>query len=450
MTPSTFLADLPFARGRRAERAPDRPWSRKSRAPVASALGAALVFVLPGVAVAAPGDPDTGFGTGGRVTTDFGGFEQVNGVAVQPDGKIVAVGLTDTGGADGGVDNFAVARYDANGTPDNTFGTGGRLTTDFGGAAQAVAVQPDGKIVVVGPGDDDFAVARYNADGSPDTTFDNDGRATTQFGGVDQARAVALRPDGKIVVAGLSNAGGTYDFAVARYNSNGSPDIDFDADGRVTTDFEGGLDQVFGLALRPDGRIVAAGSANGFGADDFALVQYDGDGTLDSGFGTGGRVTTDFGGLDQARGMALQPDGKIVTAGLGGSGSTSAFALARHNADGSPDAGFGTDGRLTTAFGATGGAAAVAVQSDGKIVAAGQGGSGFALARFNGDGTADTSFGTGGKVTTDFAGADDGAHALAVQADGKIVAAGASSGAAGDFALVRYQNGATSSAPRRP
>ncbi|MFJ8012859.1 calcium-binding protein [Streptomyces sp. NPDC096339] len=449
---STFPAGLPFVRGRRTGHAPGRPWSRKSRAPVAAALGAALALALPGVALAAPGDPDTGFGTGGRVTTDFGGFEQVNGVAVQPDGKIIAVGLTDTGGVGGGVHNFAVARYNANGTPDSTFGTGGRLTTDLRGDAQAVAVQPDGKIVVAGHSDDDFAVARYNANGSPDTTFDNDGKVTTQFGGVDQARSVALLPDGRIVVAGLSNAAGTYDFAVARYNSNGSPDTDFDADGRVTTDFSGGLDQAAGVVLQADGRITAAGSANGFGSDDFALVQYNSDGTLDSTFGTGGRVTTDFGALDQARGMARQPDGKIVTAGLTGSGSTFTFALARYNADGSPDATFDTDGRLTTGFGTTGSAAAVALQGDGKIIAAGQsssGGADFALARYNDDGALDTTFDTDGKVTTDFAGANDGANAVAVQADGKIVAAGHASGVTSDFALVRYQNGG-STPPQQP
>ncbi|MFE3287511.1 delta-60 repeat domain-containing protein, partial [Streptomyces sp. NPDC059233] len=132
-TPSTFLADLPFARGRRAERAPDRPWSRKSRAPVASALGAALALVLPGVAAAAPGDPDTGFGTGGRITTDFGGFEQVNGVAVQPDGKIVTAGL----GGSGNTSAFAMARHNADGSPDAGFGTDGRVTTGFGATGSA-------------------------------------------------------------------------------------------------------------------------------------------------------------------------------------------------------------------------------------------------------------------------------------------------------------------------
>ncbi|MEU0402110.1 calcium-binding protein [Streptomyces sp. NPDC006197] len=408
----------------------------------------------PGFALAAPGDLDTGFGAGGKATTNFGGFEQANAVAVQPDGKIIAAGFTDTGGVSGGVHDFALARYNADGSPDAGFDTDGRLTTDFSGfdQAAAVVVQADGKIIAAGHANSgDFALARYNANGSLDTGFGTGGKVTTDFGGTDQARGMALQADGKIVVAGASNAGGTYDFALARYNANGSLDTGFDTDGKVTTGF-GGLDQAFAVAVQPDGRIVATGKADPGGNDDFALARYNADGSPDTGFGTGGRVTTDFfGGLDQARGMALQADGKIVAAGLANAGGVFDFALARYNADGTPDAGFDADGRATTDFsGGNDTAASVAVQADGKIIVVGQSTPGdFALARYNPDGTPDTGFDADGRVTTDFFGANDGANAVALQADGKIVAAGHASSTTTDFAVARYQNGGATP-PQQP
>ncbi len=374
---------------------------------------------------------------------------------------------------------------------DSSFGGDGTVTTDFAGAGvpdrgRAVAIQPDGKIIVVGdtavsPFDlEDFGLARYNPDGTLDTTFGGDGNVTTDFGstctpegpcgGADFAQAVALQPDGKIVVAGWTvidslTAGGAKgaiatDFALARYNTDGTLDSNFGGDGKVTTDFGGNnpsspeRDTATSVAIQADGKIVAAGNTTRFQASGLALARYNTDGTLDSNFGGDGKVTT--GDSAFAKGVAIQPDGGIVIAGAIPAGGSTDFVLARYTPGGAPDDTFGGDGKITTDFGDDGSAdsaGAVAIQPDGRIVAAGAVGRGdlgdiararynFALARYNVDGTLDSNFGGDGKVSTDFLDVD-AAHAVAIQPDGRIVAAGAArSGTtttrAGGFALARY------------
>jgi uncharacterized delta-60 repeat protein len=253
-------------------------------------------------------------------------------------------------------------------------------------------------------------------------------------------------------VAGETIISGVFDFsfALARYNSDGTLDASFGAGGIVTTDFAASLTQAFSVALQPDGKIVAAGQTFINGSLDFALARYNRDGTLDASFGTGGTVTTDFAGersrQDRAFSVAVQPDGKIIAAGQATIRSFD-FALARYNRDGTLDASFGTGGTVTTSFGngSFDFARSVALQPNGKIVAAGQvlfiGGFDFALARYSRDGTLDASFGTGGTVTTDFAGSDDGALSVGVQPNGKIVAAGqAIIGGRILFGLARYES----------
>jgi uncharacterized delta-60 repeat protein len=426
-------------------------------------VGALLVtqVVLSPPANAAPGDLDRGFGVEGKVTTEFvGGGAEATSVALQPDGKIVAAGSVVTGSSQ----VFALTRYNADGSLDSSFGTGGKTTTDFAGdfdVASAVALQPDGKIVATGftgvsdTDRVDFALARYNSDGTLDSSFGTGGRVITDFArGADLADAMALQPDGKIVVAGITFTPSRLgDMALARYNPNGTLDSSFGAGGEVTTDF-GDHDGAFAVALQPDGKIVAAG----FTAEDFALARYTSDGTLDPAFGAGGKVTTDFGTSDDdATAVALQADGKIVAVGgrIPSTSVTRDFALARYNPDGSPDPSFGTGGKITTDFaGAYDLAEAVALQPDGRIVAAGLSGVfaqnlfDFALARYNPDGSPDPSFGTGGKVTTDFSSGNDAVSGVALQPDGKIVAAGlATIGSSQDFAVARYEGGAALKVP---
>jgi uncharacterized delta-60 repeat protein len=395
-------------------------------------------------AAAAPGDLDPSFGTGGKVTTDFGpGSNRASSIAVQADGRILAGGTSGSG-------RFALARYDAVGSLDGTFGTGGMVTTDVGGlsaGALALAIQPDGRIVAAGATDEagyccQFALVRYNADGTLDTSFGTDGRVTTDFGGLDEAHAVVVQPDGKILAAGSTYSPFLSGFALARYNPDGSLDAGFGSGGKVTTSF-GGIDGAGGLVLQPDGRIVAAGGGGPPG--DFALARYNADGSLDTGFGSGGRVTTDFGSSDRAEDVVLQRDGRIVAAGTG----DGRFALARYDPDGSLDGSFGDAGSVTTVIvgqnveSATG----LAIQSDGRLVAAGWAYidyvSYFALVRHHADGSLDTHFGDGGKVTTGF-GASDQAEGVAIQADGKILAAGFGNQR---FALARYLPGPPNHAP---
>ena len=372
----------------------------------------------------APGDLDLTFSGDGRQTTDFRfGFSRATAVARQADGKIVAVGESQAG--------FGLARYNPDGSLDPTFSGDGLQTTDFGGRATGVAIQADGRIVAVGGGGAGFAIARYNPSGSLDTSFSGDGRKTTDFGDFDGATGVAIQANGRIVAVGAVGVGFAGDFALARYNADGTDDLSFSGDGKQTTDF-GGEDGASGVAIQSSGKIVAVGDA--FDGSAFALARYNPNGTLDTSFSGDGRQTTNFGGGGAARGVALQADGKIVVVGGAGSGlGDPDFALARYNPNGSPDTTFSGDGRQTTNFGGIDGANGVAIQANGKIVTAGsaEGAGGFALARYNPNGTLDTSFSGDGRQTTNFL----EANGVVLQPDGKIVAVG---GTADDFALVRY------------
>ncbi len=422
---------------------------------------------------------DPTFGTGGLVTTDFGGDGDVaRAVVLQAHGKIVVAG--EAYGASTYLD-FALARYNADGSPDPTFGSGGRVTTNFGGFSMdrlyAVAIYPlsdplnGGKIVAAGSTDlngrHDFALARYNADGSLDPTFGTGGKVITDFSGDgDYAHAVTLQSDGKIVVAGETTSGtGNHDFGLARYNADGSLDPTFGTGGKVTTDFFRDVDSASGLALQADGKIMVAGFASRplayTSTSDFALARYDTSGNLDATFGSGGKVTTDFGSTTawaKANSLALQIDGKIVLAGsaYGGRTQRSDFALTRYNPNGSLDSTFGKRGKVTTDFGsAEDSGSGVGLQTVGgqlKIVVAGStwnssGSQDFALARYNANGSLDAGFGNGGKVTTDIGTSHQAATDVAIQADGKIVAAGntrnPSTGT--DFALARYLGDAPAS-----
>ncbi|KJY31239.1 DUF11 domain-containing protein [Streptomyces katrae] len=423
---------------------------RRRRAAGAVAAGLALVLALPATALGAAGDLDPAFDGDGKVVTDFGGggYDESRGMVIQADGKIVTVGTTVP--AAGGYSDFALARYNPDGSLDPTFnGDGdndGRIQTDLRGGddvADAVAVQSDGKLVVAGYSSEpdaagSFTVARFNPDGSLDTSFDGDGSTFTDFGtaGPQEAFGIAIQAGGAIVAAGTSGT----DVAVARYNAvDGSLDTGFDGDGKVITGFAGGSATAYDVTLQSDNKIVIAGRA-GYNYpsndSDFALARYNPNGSLDTTFDGDGRVTTAFAGPDVANGVKIQPDGKIVTAGSSGFD----FALARYNgADGSLDTGFDGDGKVTTDFGTNtlDGAADLALQTDGRIVAAGISEADFGVARYNTNGSLDTGFGTGGKVHTDVSfGYFDTANAVALQSDGKIVVSG---NTGDDRGLVRYQ-----------
>lgn len=394
---------------------------------------------------------DLTFGADGKLITDFGlGGEGVSSMALQPDGRIVVAGFY----RDGSNLDFALVRYLADGSLDTSFNGDGHLTTAVGTSedqALSVVVQPDGKIVVAGHSgitvDSDFAVVRYNADGSLDNSFDGDGKLTTPIGtSTDVAKSIALQSDGKIVVAGYSNNGNDFDIALARYNPDGSLDTSFDVDGKLTTGIGTDGDYGQGVAIQSDGKIVVGGYSNSLDGGDFALVRYNADGSLDTSLDGDGKVTTNVGASsDFAFSLALQPDFKIVLAGNSWSGSSGAFSLVRYNFDGSLDSTFDGDGKLLTEFGPNSDVAGgMALQSDGKIVVAGFAQNptdqDVAVARYNPDGSLDSSFDGDGKLITTFGPLRDNASSVALQADGKIVIAGGMwTGSEDNIILGRYK-----------
>jgi uncharacterized delta-60 repeat protein len=235
-------------------------------------------------------------------------------------------------------------RYETNGTLDSTFGSGGKATIDFFGdldLGNAIAIQTDGRLVVAGNtssgsgSSPDFALVRLNADGSLDATFGISGKVNTDFSGnLDEASDLALQSDGRIVVVGRTFNGSESQFGVVRYSTAGALDGSFGSGGKVVTSFLGTTSDAGGVAIQPDGKIVAAGRTVVSTFSQFALSRYNSNGGLDPAFGTGGKVTTDFAGnVDEAFAVALQLDGKIVAAGRTGDNNTFDFALARYQAD---------------------------------------------------------------------------------------------------------------------
>ena len=323
----------------------------------------------------ANGTLDPTFGSGGKRLVDFGtDDESVHGAALQPDGKIVLAGDSRL--------QPAVVRLKANGALDTTFDGDGKKLFSWGaiGRVTAVVVAPNGKILLggfSGPEGGNIQVARMKANGAFDTTFGTGGIATVDFGGTEFGEAMARQADGRILVAGRSSAGGP---VVARLRATGVLDPDFGGDGRVTLPGGGSLSAVL---VQPDRNIVVAGNASGSAT--MTVTRLKPDGSLDATFGTGGTTTVAFGSLaNPLGGAARQPDGKIVIAGYTQDGED--VAVARLNTNGSLDPGFGVGGKATIEFGTATFGNAVALSPNGRIVVVGQktGGDDFAVARLLG------------------------------------------------------------------
>ncbi len=413
-----------------------------------------LIWTLTARIDAAPGDLDPVFGPVGFITTSLSaGTDRAFAAARQTDGKLVLAGTRDFNSV------AAIVRYNVNGTLDASFGSGGIVITPISGISQAtaVAVQSDGKIVVAATGGSVYAVMRYNANGSLDATFGSGGIFTDSSGGT--VNALAILPDGRIVTAGTVAVNFfSADFSIVRLNSNGTFDASFDGDGKVTVNIAdqavGGNDFGYALAIQPDGKIVVGGESEFLNtARDFSLARLNFDGSLDTTFGGSGKVHTAFGGsgqLEAIRSIALQADGRIVAAGLGGENSVRGFALARYNSDGALDTTFDVDGKIITPTSGNGNEAAnaVVVQTDGKIVAAGYSILQAALVRYNADGSLDAAFDGDGKVFTSVIGTNQAiARAALLEPNGKIIIAGQAvkRGADEDFLLARYNADGTPS-----
>jgi uncharacterized delta-60 repeat protein len=376
------------------------------------------------------------------------GYDYAIGLVVQADGKLVAAGVASRRGG-----RFALVRYSTNGTLDPLFGANGRVLTNFTAGydvANDLVLQSGGKLVAVGRAGGRggrFALARYMPDGTLDPTFGGDGRVTTNFtAGDDFAFGAALDANGNIVAVGRA-AGGGGRIAVARYKANdGRLDRTFNGTGRVITNLTAGDDRADHVAIQADGMIVAAGTAGYLSANArFALVRYQAGGTPDPGFSDDGKLTTNFTtGFDGAFSVAIQPDQSIVAAGEAGQ----SMGIARYLPNGALDANFGVGGKATVDL--TTGldyADDVALSSSNQIVVAGSANyfgrdAKVALARLNADGTPDLGFSGDGKRVTNFTSGWDGSFDVEIQpTDGKIVAAGGAGNYGARFAIARFLAG---------
>lgn len=396
----------------------------------------------------ADGSLDIGFGDNGYVKTDFfNENDNLNNIALQSDGRIVAAGFADSAS----IRCFALARYRPDGSLDNSFSGDGRQVSDLTqtyNVAFALAIQSNGRILAAGVSGDHYAVARYTQDGSADSSFNGNGERVIPIGDMSQAKALAVQSDGKIIVAGISNISAMRnDLTILRLNADGSTDNGFSGDGIQITDFGNTVDLLQSLALQPDGKIVVAGttSVQDYGSvRDIVVVRYNADGSLDHSFSEDGyliRSIDEF--SDDANSVVVQPDGKILIAG--NTNLRGSYLVMRYQSDGTPDNSFGLDG-LMTGFWPIGLASftAIAVQEDGKIVTLGSRtvltatgvGPQIFIARYKTNGELDSSFGSMGVQGLTFSAT---AVKMVIQPDGKYLIGGINFGfPATLFTLARY------------
>jgi uncharacterized delta-60 repeat protein len=420
--------------------------------PVRGVRSKAIFEPLEARQLMAAGDLDPTFGGGtGRVTAYFGKEWNANAqdVAVQADGKTVVVGyLWRYDAKRNPLSQMAIARFNVDGSLDKSFGSAhtGKIVWSVGdideGRVRAVAIQPDGKIVVAGTagvGDDDaMAVVRFNPNGSFDNTFDKDGRVTVRIND-SEAHDLALQKDGKIVVVGSDYSGffsANDDFAAIRLNPNGSLDKTFDGDGKATVKM-GASEQALAVAIDYSGtpstnanygKIVLAGEYRTENFSQYAIARLTTSGKLDTGFANSGWTRASFKAynISRARGVVVQPNGKVVIAGTGGNrGAIGSFQffLMRFDKNGRIDPVFGTAGIAETGFGGSDEAFDVIVSADDGLLVGGAVNRQLALAKYNSTGQLDTRFGTGGKVNLKVGDIDAGAG-LASTSDGRVVIAG--------------------------
>ena len=427
-----------------------------------------LVLLGPRPAYASTG-LDPSFGAAGKTITTFGHDASVanNGMALQTDGKIVVVGSA----SNGSNLDWRIARYNPNGALDSSFGSGGTVSRDFGDvdSLRGVAIQPGGKIVVggysrVAPGNAQWTVARYNNNGTPDLSFGSGGLATSFGSSVYSSNllGVALQIDGKIVAVGYTRGPGLLhdDITVARYNTDGSADSSFGSGGTVTTGLNYGdtpNDRGNAMAIQPDGKIVVFGDYDtGEHRDNVVLLRYNIDGSLDPTLNGSGIRTDNFSFHNGGRSLKIQSDGKIVVSGATCSGGACDSYVARYNTNGGRDGGFGSGGVTIISFtSGSDSANSVAVTPDGLIVLVGSGQDGASaisfVSRFNTYGTLDTSFGSGGTFLPALSPNGDSLSAVIIQPDSKIVVGGtASNGHYNDWAIARIGQPAPTAPPTTP
>jgi uncharacterized delta-60 repeat protein len=423
----------------------------------ALALALVALWAVPSSAAAAPGDLDTTFGGDGTVLAQFDQLAGANAVVAQPDGSIVAAGTY----SEAQFAQFALARWLEDGTPDPGFSDQGQFHQQFAagpGAANGVALQSDGAIVAAGAildeqeGDGEFALLRLTAAGVPDASFGSNGEVTTEFAGGDaEADAVTVLPDGTIVAVGELDTAAGSEFAIARY------DVDGTLLWQTTTPFADGAARAADVVIEPD-RLVAIGTVvTPSGSARFALAGYTLGGDLDPTFGNGGTQDTAFvGGGAVGRGAVVASTGQILVAGdYTPTTANTRFALARYTADGQLDITFQTEGRTTTPFSGSNAFGADVVQEPCGALAVGGlafdfsfGHQAFALAGYGADGTLNPGFGIGGTQTTRFATDEGSGTALTLAPGDKPVIAGPIT-STGDiqFGVARYEGSCVAPPP---
>jgi uncharacterized delta-60 repeat protein len=448
------------------------------------------------------GQLDPTFGNGGIVTTAINVFGNatLNAAALQSDGKVVAAGINY------GIDNtgFAIARFFQNGSLDYTFGTNGIIRVKYFSRSDAealsVAIQSDGKIIVGGYSQFEprssysfFIIARYQPNGAVDSSFATDGVAYIYFHYLkNEAHSLVIQPDGKIIAAGVSNNGSVDLFAVARLNTNGDVDSTFGINGQTITAIGTSDERIHTAALQKNGKIVVAGYNNvvrytengtqdstfgtngiaylpwlfcesmailndgriiagGYSDNQFTIACLTENGIPDSTFGTNGIKESIIGLTSEITSLRIQPDGKILAAGNAYfEAPTNFLALARYNINGDPDNDFGTNGIVTRQIGTwSNNISSVLLHPNGNIIVAGSSNydrkyQHFSLTRFNATGNIDPSFGTNGSAEGEIGTTQSAINSIAIQSDGKIVAAGTTSvnpdRTGSNIALIRYNH----------
>lgn len=388
---------------------------------------------------------DNSFGLGGKVITSLGNYRDIgNSTAIQSDGKILLGGYTHN---DFILSDFALLRYNIDGTLDTTFGIGGKAVTfiESKSKGNSIAIQSDGKIVLGGSSNWFINLVRYNSNGTLDTTFGTSGKIITDIVGYysEVCKSVAIQSDGKILIGGYAkhNSNDSAYLVLIRYNINGTIDSSFGTNGEVMGRSGFGNS----LLIQNDGKILLGGSSN----YNFALTRYNTNGMIDSSFGINGEVITSVGVSGEANTLGIQVDGKIL---LGGYAMNITnfydFALVRYNSNGSLDNSFGVTGVVITPMGAFNSVGySLGIQSDGKILLAGNAPNNsneFALVRYESNGALDISFGLNGKVVTPIGISNSHCSSLSIQNDGKILLAGDAYDNKSDMALIRYTGSALS------
>jgi len=380
-------------------------------------LAIGLFLVLPALTLAAPGDLDLSFGTGGKVFAPIN--LAPNTVRIQSDGKIVTLSNYPWDGIS------AISRHNPDGTADMTFGNGGYvLLYDSSQSLYDFVILPDGKLLCVGEyfvGGDTFAIFLFNSDGTLS------GRVVTTVGGNrSTGLSIALQSDGKIIASGFRGTSSGTELVLVRYHPDLTLDTSFGTNGIVVETEPSSGHKIF---VQPDGKLIVNGSE--------FIARYNSNGTPDNSFGTNGKVNI---GFQYTGNMALQADGKII---INNNVSQSFSVIKRYNPNGAPDTAFGINGvvSITESLQETGFAEQLAIQKNGKILTAGKLRGTFAIARYNSNGTVDTTFGTNGLVITPLGHNNEynRISALTLQPNGKIVAAGYFwNGSNGYATLVRY------------